>query len=175
MYCCFLLNRRFRCKNGQRRNGICHVDYVARETGISACVQGIELDVRTFNVAIVSTARSDRLIECIHLLDRLLDYGLKPSVSTYTSLIALFCRVGQMQDANLLLEAMLFSGIQPNVVTYSALINGCAREGDVKGALEIFLKMQVSSFDPVFFLFFLADDLNVFRTTLQERNGFFRC
>jgi pentatricopeptide repeat protein len=107
-----------------------------------ACVQGAGT-LWTYNMAIIACGRGACAAEAVAVMDRMLDAGLLPCLTTYTALMSLFCRAGDLASARRIFHAMHASGVEPNTITYSSLINGCDKANDLAAACHYFDEMLV--------------------------------
>jgi pentatricopeptide repeat protein len=99
--------------------------------------------VWTYNMAIIACGRGACAAEAVAVVERMLDAGLLPCLTTYTALMSLFCRAGDLSSARRIFQAMQASGIAPNTITYSSLINGCDKANDLAAASHCFDEMLV--------------------------------
>ena len=99
--------------------------------------------VWTYNMAIIACGRGACAAEALTVLQRMLDAGLTPCLTTYTALMSLFCRAGELRSAIRIFESMKAAGVAPNTITYSSLINGCDKANDLDAARFYFDEMLV--------------------------------
>jgi pentatricopeptide repeat protein len=99
--------------------------------------------VWTYNMAVIACGRGACAAEAVAVVDRMLDAGLLPCLTTYTALMSLFCRAGDLTNAQRIFYCMQASGVSPNTITYSSLINGCDKANDLAAARRYFDEMLV--------------------------------
>jgi pentatricopeptide repeat protein len=82
------------------------------------------------------------------LLERMVRYGLNPTVVTYSSIIAGFCKAKRFEEACVLLDHMCGKGISPNEEIYTMLIKCSCDTKLFKKALSFVRNMVDCGFQP---------------------------
>ncbi|KAI4356048.1 hypothetical protein L6164_000100 [Bauhinia variegata] len=102
----------------------------------------LNLATVAYGIFVSALCEEGQIDEALVCLDKMVDLGFKPSLSTFNSVIKCLCQLGIFEDSHSLINLIEDHGMVPNQATYLIMINELCNRGDLVSVNSILDEMK---------------------------------